>query len=455
MVDRNKVPISLRIENLPMCGYMRWIAIVVSIAMFAEAVEVNAFGYCMPLVQAEFAISPELLGWLSSANNMGMLLGAAITASLCDWIGRKKVFIICLFTWGLAGLAFAASTSIEMLFVFRAIFGIGAGAQVPASLALLAEMGPSKNRASFVVLSLLMVPFATIGGAGLATLILSYFTWRTLFVVVSCFALWVFVVIKALPESARWLESKNRQEEAAKIVTAYEDRCAKSSGQPVHEFTEEEVVKFEAEIAERRRLEAQTKAGFGELWSRQQIKHTFLGMIWPFCQMLVYFSLTTWLTTLLVGKGFTVQRSTGMIAIFATGGIPAYFAMVWILNKFGRKVANIVMALGVGAAAYVYGMQGAVVTVLICGFIYTFFQFGYNMTYSTYLSELFPTRIRGLGTGFASVFGRVGGISGPVIVGYIMGTGNVNNVFILIVAVSIVAACAIFILGTETKDKLT
>ncbi|HCF49711.1 MAG TPA: MFS transporter, partial [Syntrophomonas sp.] len=79
---------------------------------------------------------------------------------------------------------------------------------------------------------------------------------------------------------------------------------------------------------------------------------------------------------------------------------------------------------------------------------------GYNMCCSTYWPELLPTRIRGTGMGWFQVCGRLGGILGAIIVGYIVGAGGYDGVFYLIVACNVLSVLLIAWLGKETKGMV-
>lgn len=446
-----RLSVAERIERLTDCKFMWWQAIIVSVAMFAEAVEINSFGFILPIVQKQFHLTSAFMGYLGSASAMGMMVGALFCSVLADRMGRKKLFLLCIVVWGLGGLIFALAPSPTVLFIGRIVFGLGAGAQIPCSLALLAEMSPAALRAKYVVLSLLASPIAVVFGATVATTILRVSSWRVMFVIISCLAFWGIVVWKCMPESARWLEGKGRYDEADEVVDYYEQRVAKSSGQPIAQFTVDEIEALNEAAAARDKMNMR-KPKWTDLWKREQFKHSLLGTLWPFLQMLGALSLATWLTALLVSKGFSVVKSTSMIAIFALGGIPAYFAMVSLLNKFGRKTANISMAVLAAGTAYIYGSMSTFNAIIVAGFIYQFCQYGYNMCCSTYWPELLPTYIRGTGMGWFQVCGRLGAILGSIIVGYIMGAGGYNAVFYLIIACNLASVLLIAFLGKETKN---
>lgn len=452
MTRGDRVPVSLRIERLHECKFIAWQAIIISIAMFAEAVEINSFGFILPIIQEEFELSPTFMGYLGSSSSVGMMIGALCCSFLADRFGRKKLLIGCIALWGSAGILFALSPNPAILFVTRVLFGIGAGAQIPVSLALLSEITPAASRAKYIVLSLVASPLAVWFGATVASFILAVSSWRVMLIVISLLSFWGIVVWKGLHESARWLESKGRFEEADATVDYYEQQVAKSSGKPIIPPAAEEVEAFKQMAATRE--EATVKVKFSELWKREHYKHSMLGSMWSFLQMLGYFSLASWLTALLVSKGFSVVKSTSMIAIFALGGIPAYFVMVWFLDIAGRKTASIVMALLTAITAYIYGSQNTFAAIVITGFIYQFCQYSYNMCCSTYWPELLPTYIRGTGTGFFQFCGRLGAVLGVILVGYLMSFDGVSQVFYLIMACNVLSVILIVLLGKETKNMI-
>jgi putative MFS transporter len=103
--------------------------------------------------------------------------------------------------------------------------------------------------------------------------------------------------------------------------------------------------------------------------------------------------------------------------------------------------------------AYVYGHAVDTTTLFISGFIMQFFMFGMWSCLYAYTPELYPTRARSTGAGMASAFGRVGAISGPIIVGYIIGVVGNAGVFTLGAASFAAAALIVLILGIETRGR--
>ena len=82
-----------------------------------------------------------------------------------------------------------------------------------------------------------------------------------------------------------------------------------------------------------------------------------------------------------------------------------------------------------------------------------FFMFGMWSCLYAYTPELYPTRARSTGAGMASACGRVGAITGPIVVGYIIGAVGDAGVFTLGAASFALAALVVLIFGIETRGR--
>ena len=129
--------------------------------------------------------------------------------------------------------------------------------------------------------------------------------------------------------------------------------------------------------------------------------------LWFFA-LLGYFGLSSWLALLLQAKGFTIVKSVGFVTLITIGGIPGFAAAAWCLEAVGRKPTTALFLLASAVAAYVYGAMSAPTALFVAGFVMQFFLFGMWSCLYAYTPELYPTRARATGAGFASACGRVG-----------------------------------------------
>ena len=159
------------------------------------------------------------------------------------------------------------------------------------------------------------------------------------------------------------------------------------------------------------------------------------------------------MAVLLKEKGFSTIASVGFVTLITTGGIPGFFTAALSLEKIGRKPTTIAFLLCAAVTAYLYGNASGQTSLFINGFIMQFFMFGMWSCLYAYTPELYPTRARSTGAGFASAFGRLGAILGPMIVPILAARSGPAAAFEVGAGGFVVAALLILVLGVETRGR--
>nr|WP_309146327.1 MFS transporter [Gilliamella apicola] len=109
--------------------------------------------------------------------------------------------------------------------------------------------------------------------------------------------------------------------------------------------------------------------------------------------------------------------------------------------------------LGTLISAYLFGIVDSINQLLICGALLSFFNLGAWGAMYAYTPEQYTTNIRATGAGMAASIGRIGGILGPLMVGFLMANQvSVSVIFGLFSLSILVAILAILFLGKETKQ---
>jgi putative MFS transporter len=197
----------------------------------------------------------------------------------------------------------------------------------------------------------------------------------------------------------------------------------------------------------------ETRNPFSVLLSRFYLRANVMSFSVWFFALLGFYGLTSWLAIILGQHGFSVVKSIGFITLITFGGIPGFYTAAISLERIGRKLTTAFFLFLSAVMAYVYGHSGTENALFISGFIMQFFMFGMWSCLYAYTPELYPTRARSLGAGMASAFGRLGAISGPIVVGYIIGRIGDAGVFTLGAASFAAAAFIVLILGIETRGR--
>ena len=442
--------IAQRLERLPMTSYQKAIFLVIATAWLFDSMDLGMMTFILGSIKTVFGLSTVQTGLLGSASFLGMFLGAATSGMLADRFGRRVVFQWSMVLWGAGSFLCATANDAVTLMLFRMLLGFGMGMEFPIGQAMLSEIMPAKQRGRYVALLEGFWPIGFICAGLLAYFLLPMWGWRGVFVALCIPAIFVLVIRRMVPESPRWLEDSGRHDEADSVMTKIEEKVKKANGgRPLPDLVASFVRPVPSSVGR--------KSTFMELWAPGYVKRTI--MVWSlwFFALLGYYGLTTWLGALLQQAGYPVTKSVFYTILISLAGVPGFLTSAWLVESWGRKPTCILMLLGSATMAYLYGTTAAHVgdqTQLIAfGAAMQFFMFGMWSVLYAYTPELYPTRCRATGGGFASSIGRIGSLIGPFVVGLILPMTGQIGVFALGALCFVLAALVVAMLGIETKGR--
>jgi putative MFS transporter len=434
--------IPARLERLPMTTYQRGIFLIIATAWFFDSVDLGSLTFVLGSIRTDFGLTTAQLGLLSSMSFVGMFAGAALAGMLADRWGRKLVFQMSMILWGLGSLWCALASSIITLSYARLLLGFGMGMEFPVALAIVSEFLPARRRGRYIAILEGFWPLGFIGAGLLSLILLSEFSWRSVFLCQAIPALFVFIIRFYVPESPRWLADRGRYAEANAVMSRIEEQVARHlSGaslpdpQPLPQYR------------------TTNRFSFLELWSKgYAVRTTMIWLVWFFA-LLGFYGLTTWLGALLQAAGYSVTKSVSYTLLISLAGIPGFICAAWLIEAWGRKPTAVLMLLGSAVAAFFYGHAATQTQLVIYGLAMQFFLFGMWSVLYAYTPEIYPTRARATGAGCASAIGRIGALIGPYVVGVILPSVGNDGVFALGAGSFALAAASVAFLGIETKGK--
>lgn len=404
-----------------------------------DAMDVGLISYVMAALAATWKLENTQLSWIGSIGFVGMMIGASVGGLLADRLGRRNVFALTLLVYGLATGAAAFSVGVAMLIVLRFIVGLGLGAELPVASTLVSEFAPQRIRGRMVVW---LESFWAVGW--IIAALLGYFLvpkepggwpgWRWALLVGIVPAFYALVVRQGLPESVRFLESKGRLAEAERSVRLFEKH---SNVVPEAEF---EVAVSQTPLS----IEpSQEKISiFSPLLRKRTIA---LWSVWFFVN-LSYYGAFTWLPTLLFRQGHSLVRSFEYTLIITLAQLPGYAVAAWLIEKWGRRPTLATFLLGSGVAAGLFGLQSSTAGILLAGMALSFFNLGAWGALYAIGPEIYPTAMRGTGTGAAAAAGRVAAIIAPLGVPFLLAGGGSPLVFgVFAVSFAIAAGSALLL----------
>ena len=440
--EAERINIPGRLERLPMTSYQKRMFAIVATAWLADQVDVALLVFLIGDIKNYFDLTPVQIGYLASMTFLGQLVGNLLIGSASDLFGRRIAFQSSMIVWGLASFLAAGAWSVASLMVFRFLIGVGVGGEAPVAQAVLSEIIPANVRAKYIAF---MEGFWAVGfviSGVIAYTVLPIAGWRWVFVVVGLLSLVVFWVRRSLLKSPRWLADQGRFAEAEAVMKRIEDGVEAASG-----------AKLPAPKPFLAETMLETRNPLAVVFSRFYLRANVMAFTMWFFALLGFYGLTSWLAIILGQHGFSVVKSIGFITLITVGGIPGFYGAALLLERIGRKPTTALYLFLSAVMAFVYGHSETTTMLFISGFVMQFFMFGMWSCLYAYTPELYPTRARSTGAGLASAFGRVGAITGPIVVGYIIGAVGDVGVFTLGAASFAVAAFIVLTLGVETRGR--
>jgi sugar phosphate permease len=169
-----------------------------------------------------------------------------------------------------------------------------------------------------------------------------------------------------------------------------------------------------------------------------------------------YYAITAWLPRFLTTeRHLSIVGSTGYLATLIIGSFIGYLVGAWLADRIGRRLLFLTFSIGAIAVVIAYTqLPLSNESLWLLGFPLGFFASGYFSGMGAFLTELYPTRLRGSGQGFCYNFGRGVGALFPALVGYLSTTMTLANA----IAIFAVAAYGLFFLAAfalpETRGRI-
>lgn len=420
-------------------GRFHFILVILSGLCWAlVAYGVTIIGFLLPSLRADWGTSSSLLGIIAGAGLVGMFIGSTIGGTLADRLGRRRVLTWALVFSGVFFLLSALSRNYASLLVLRLFTGMGLGAVIPIVSTLVTEYSPSRVRGT---LSIVINACWGLGGTLAALVGYSIVLeqgWRVAMYMGGFAFLLAILVRFMLPESTRFLISRGRHAEAQKQFSA------------IHlDLVEINTSDISTPIPT-----SSAASASGGIWSTAFARITFsLWFLWAGLNFL-YQGVLVWLPTMLASTRITEGRSFLLTLLISIGQIPGSLIVAFLVDRTRRRGLLLISLALLTAATFLLGLSQNDTWILVTGFLLMIFNgMAWGMAFSV-SSELYPTRIRGAATGWATGVGRLGGAVAPMLVGLVLEKGgNLTLVFALLALAPFLAAVIISTLKMDTTGK--
>jgi MFS transporter, putative metabolite:H+ symporter len=315
---------------------------------------------------------------------------------------------------------------------------------VPVAATYIGELAKAKGRGRFVLLFELVFPIGLVAVAVMGRSIVPV-GWQYLFVVGGLPALFALVMMRHLPESPRWLASRGRLDEAAAAMALIEQKVQATTGKPL------------PSVEAAPRTVIAKHGNWMELFGKAYRRRTLVIWVAWFATYFANYGLTTWLPTIYrTVFMLSLEDALNYALITQAAGLLTSFACALLIDRVGRRVWFAMAFAGAAAALLTLWWigPGSAERILAFAILTNLCVSTLSLALYLYTAELYPTRIRALGTATGTAWLRLASIFGPQVFGNTVGSGNIGAAFLVFGLVALGACVVVALFATETKARV-
>jgi MFS transporter, putative metabolite:H+ symporter len=415
--------------------------ITMSVAVTIDIMKPTALAFVMPGMALEYDLKSPLnpggsiaAAWVALSGISGTVLGSFLWGWLGDRIGRRASILY-------AGLGFIGTSicgampdfgwNVAMCF----LMGLAVGGMLPICYTLLAETMPARHRGWLMILVGADIAGAYIITSWLAAELVPTYSWRILWLIGLPTGVLFIGLNRWIPESPRFLVAQGRDAEARAVMQRYGAA----------------IVATEAAVRE-----PPVASRWRELASPKLLSSTLVVGCLGLGSGLVLFGFNLWIPTNLRAMG--LPQADTMLRNAALIGLPLTFALAWLYGFWSARKTIILLAaltalslfgfaLFGNALAQHHGLLYALLVVPVWGIS------GVVAVLSVYSSEVYPTRVRSRGTGFAAGASKAGGVAIIALVVAGAATPSIATVALIGAVPMALAVVLMLMFGVETRKR--
>ncbi|MEU6735114.1 MFS transporter [Streptomyces physcomitrii] len=352
----------------------------------------------MVALSAYFSLDSGQTGLFTTVTLVVSAVGGAVAGVLADRIGRVRALLLTVITYAVFTVACGFAPNYETLLVFRALQGLGFGGEWAVGAILVAEYSSPRHRgrALGAVQSAWAVGWAL--AALVYTLVFAFLdgdlAWRVMFWTGALPALLVLWVRRSVHDAP---EAEARRKENVRPGSFLAIFRPGAAGRP------------------------------------GLLRTTLFAVLLSTGVQGGYYTLATWLPTYLKNeRELSVVGTGGYLTFLISGAFLGYLTGGYLTDVLGRKrnIALFAFLSAVSVLAYTNVPEGADTLLLFLGFPLGFCMSAIFSGFGSFLSELYPTEVRGAGQGFTYNSGRAVGAVFPTLVGFLADSWGVGGALV-------------------------
>ena len=372
----------------PRAHYAGWVAPLCWTSVALEGFDLVVLGVVLPalLQEPSWGLTPNTGALISTVGLLGVMVGAMAVGAISDVIGRRQTVVWTVIIFSVLTLACAFAPNPFVFGVLRFLAGLGLGGVLPTAIAMVNEFARTGRGGQATTILMTGYHAGAVATALLGIFLIPRFGWESMFVAGALPALVLVPLLwKFLPESDAFLRAR------AGVGPAV-------SGKP-------------------------SRNPIGILFHHGLARSTVAFWITSFMGLLLVYGLNTWLPQIMRAAGYELGAALALLLVLNVGAVIGLLVAGRVSDRIGNRRST--MFWFAGGALFLALMSvrlpgiGVYVSVLLAGM----FVFSSQVLVYAYISHLYPAAARATALGAASAFGRLGGISGPIIGGWLLTAG--------------------------------
>ena len=439
-----------RLERAPFSRWHLRARIVMGSATFFDAFDALSLAFVLPVLVRLWGISAVQIGWLIAVGYLGQLAGALIFGALAERYGRVPSAAGATALMSVMSIACALAGNFPVLLLLRLIQGIGVGGEVPVAAVYINELSRARGRGRFFLLYEMIFPIGLMVTGQIGALVVPTLGWQVMFLIGGVPGLVIAALLLRLRESPRWLITQGRLQEAETIVEEIEAGTTKGmiqstvgGGLQASATGDLKVSGYRDHIG-RDRI-GHDRSGIRSRWTEllspaYRGRTTTAWALWA-CAYFITNGLNNWMPTLYNSVyGLSLDQALRAGTLTNVAQVVILLGCAFTIDRIGRRrwmtacfIAGALLLGALGSAA-----SGSVAAVI------AFVTLSYGIVGSAntvlylYTPEIYPTRMRAIGTGLATCWLRLASAAGPLLVGYLVGARGTAAVFMMFAAAGVI-----------------
>lgn len=444
-------PITASAEQWPRLTANQWKVVgFCAVGGTLEIMDVYIIAFILAVITKPWQLSYGQSAGILLASGVGAVMGSFFWGHVADRVGRKRAFVATIVTCSAASLALVFTPQGNWIFLatLRTIVGFGTGGFF-IFVVLVQEFVPASTRGFVCGLISGAAAGGLLLGAISASFLMPLLGWRGLFALGAMPIFLGIAVLYAMPESPRWALSRGDVALARRSLA-----WALGSDADIESV-----------------VHAYGKPDRPPAW-REVISHgrsLITGTVINFGVVTAYYGIVLWAPTLLaqIERVSGAQAAKIMMGMSLTG-LLCRLATGWLSDRLGRRPCGAVAACGAALCLVIAGLvgHGAILRRELFWLPFTAAFLLADCSFAImgmYTSEIWPSRLRGRGSGVSYGAGSVGKIVGPLGLALVIGSSSVISpaatvgaivpAFVYLAAMLLLAGATYLCIARETRGQ--